>query len=98
MQITTVRLRGQFGHFQTIGGRGGPSAQDIALADMISSYDVNFAKTGDPNGPGLPRWPAFTEQNEQVMVFDGDSSARTYPVLDKVEVFDAYFERLRSGK
>jgi para-nitrobenzyl esterase len=82
-------------HFQTIGGRGTPSPADQALADLISSYDVNFAKTGDPNGEGLPEWPAFTEQNEQVMVFDGKPSARTYPILDELKVFDTYFDRIR---
>ena len=82
-------------HFQTLGGRGTPSRDDLALSDMISSYDVNFAKTGDPNGKGLPQWPAFTAQNEQVMVFDATPGARTYPLLDKVKVLDPYFERLR---
>lgn len=51
--------------------------------------------TGDPNGKGLPEWPAFTEKNQQVMVFDAAPSARPYPVLDKVKVFDPFFERLR---
>ena len=35
------------------------SEPDRALADEISSYWVNFAKTGDPNGKGLPAWAAF---------------------------------------
>jgi para-nitrobenzyl esterase len=82
-------------HFQTISGRGTPSKEDQALSDMISSYDVNFAKTGNPNGKGLPQWPAFTAQNEQVMVFDGKPGARTYPILDQVKVYDPFFERLR---
>jgi para-nitrobenzyl esterase len=30
------------------------SEMDRALADLVSSYWVNFAKTGDPNGKGLP--------------------------------------------
>ena len=33
------------------------SASDRALAERVSSYWVNFARTGDPNGNGLPRWP-----------------------------------------
>ena len=32
---------------------------DRALADAMSSYWVNFAASGDPNGAGLPVWPAF---------------------------------------
>lgn len=71
---------------------------DRALSDMISSYYVNFAKTGDPNGKGLPQWPAFTDKNQQVMVFDGKPGARTYPVLDKVKVYDPFFEGVRKGK
>ena len=81
--------------FQTLAGRRTPSADDLALSDKISLYYVNFAVTGDPNGKGLPEWPAFTEKNQQVMVFDAAPSARPYPVLDKVKVFDPFFERLR---
>jgi len=85
--------------FQTlVGGRRTPSPADLTLSDMISSYYVNFAKTGDPNGKGLPQWPAFTEKNEQVMVFDAMPSARTYPVLENVKVFDPYFDRVRKEK
>jgi para-nitrobenzyl esterase len=78
--------------FQTLsGGRGGaPKPEDLKLSDMISSYWVNFAKTGDPNGPGLPKWPAFAENDQQAMVFDAAPSARPVPNLDKIKAFDAY--------
>ena len=84
--------------FQTLAGRRTPSKEDLALSDVISSYYVNFATTGDPNGKGLPQWPAFTDKNQQVMVFDAAPSARTYPALEKVRVFDPFFERLRKEK
>jgi para-nitrobenzyl esterase len=81
--------------FQTLAVRRTPTPEDLALSEMISSYYVNFAVHGDPNGKGLPQWPAFTDKNQQVMVFDAAPSARTYPVLEKVKVFDPYFERVR---
>jgi para-nitrobenzyl esterase len=85
-------------HFQTLATRGTPKKEDLALSDIISSYDINFAKTGDPNGPGLPQWPAFTDQNQQVMVYEETASAHTYPLLEKAKVLDHYFERLRQAQ
>jgi para-nitrobenzyl esterase len=78
--------------FQTLsGGRGGaPKPEDLKLSDMISSYWVNFAKSGDPNGPGLPKWPAFTENDQKAMVFDASPSARPMPNLNKLKAYDAY--------
>jgi len=84
--------------FQTLAGRRTPSHEDLALSDMISWYYVNFAATGDPNGTGLPPWPAFSDKDQQVMVFDATPGARTYPMLERVKVYDAYFDRPRSQK
>jgi para-nitrobenzyl esterase len=50
---------------------------DGQLADTISSYWVNFAKTGNPNGEGLPTWPAFNNVTSQVMYLGEKPMAKT---------------------
>ena len=41
--------------------------RDKRVAEMMSTYWTNFARTGNPNGPGLPNWPAWDGKVEQVM-------------------------------
>jgi para-nitrobenzyl esterase len=82
-----------FGNFT---GGAIPSAADKAVADQISSYWVNFAKTGDPNGSGLPAWPTFTDADQQVMNLDDPSKAIPVPNLDKLKVLDGYYAWRRS--
>jgi len=78
--------------FQNFQGPGGaPRAEDLALSELIRSYWINFARTGDPNGPGLPEWPAFTEKDQRVMFFNKESGARPIPNLEKLKAFDAYY-------
>lgn len=43
------------------------SAADRKIADVMSSYWVNFARSGDPNAAGLPHWPAFNAGKPRVM-------------------------------
>lgn len=82
--------------FQTLATRRGePGPEDKKLSEIISSYWSNFAKTGDPNGPGLPEWPAFTKRDQKVMVFDKDISARQVPNLEKLKAYDVYITWLR---
>jgi para-nitrobenzyl esterase len=57
---------------------------DRKLADIMSSYWVNFAANGDPNGKGLPLWPVWSEKDTHVIEF-GDS-VKAAPLPRQVEV------------
>jgi para-nitrobenzyl esterase len=37
-------------------------ARDAAVARLMGDYWTRFARTGNPNGAGAPRWPAVTQQ------------------------------------
>ena len=52
-------------------------AEDQRLAELISSLLVQFAKTGDPNGPSLPAWPAYDTASDEYIDFDTTISFRS---------------------
>src|SRR6202034_4495454 len=43
--------------------------QDHQVADTMSSYWVNFATTGDPNGKGLAKWTPYDDKSKTPMIF-----------------------------
>ena len=47
-------------------GLGGP---DKSYADRVQSAWVRFADTGDPNGDGIPAWPRYSEDADELMLF-----------------------------
>jgi para-nitrobenzyl esterase len=56
---------------------GGPEARE--LGGRMSDAWIAFARKGDPNHPGLPKWPAFTPKEGAVMVFDNKCEVRMNP-------------------
>jgi para-nitrobenzyl esterase len=56
---------------------GGPAAR--TLAAKVSEAWIRFARTGDPNHSGLPRWPPFTPGKRTTMIFDNTSAAKDDP-------------------
>jgi para-nitrobenzyl esterase len=51
------------------------TATDLAMGRTISAYLINFAKSGDPNGVGLPHWPRYRRDSDPVMDFAADGKA-----------------------
>jgi len=56
-----------------------PTPQDQAVSRMAQSYWANFAKTGDPNGAGLPSWPRYDPSKDLIFDFHPDGSASAVP-------------------
>ena len=56
-----------------------PSPEDLAVSRMAQSYWVNFARTGDPNGAGLPAWPRHDPKKDVIFDFRPDGSAGAGP-------------------
>ena len=68
---------------------------DRQLADTMTSYWVNFAANGDPNGTGLPAWPAYKEKTSEKAMVLGDK-VETGVGIDPARstFFDAVYAKL----
>ncbi len=69
--------------FNTLHARWGAPAEaspdEKELARIMNTYWTNFAKTGNPNGKGLPVWPLYDTQTERILDIDLDGKATTKP-------------------
>lgn len=65
--------------------------EDHAVSDLMATYWTNFAKTGNPNGPGVPAWPASDAAHDfSVMRFaNGTAAAAPDAHRDRYEFLDA---------
>jgi para-nitrobenzyl esterase len=71
---------------------------DKKLADTMSSYWVNFAATGNPNGKGLPQWPAYNEKKGDKNMVLGDTVMAGQGIdPGMIAFYDSYYTKLRSG-
>ena len=71
------------------------TAGDRRLAEEISSYWVNFAKSGDPNGGDLPFWPAFSKADGNVRYLGDPIAVGNVPNIANLQVFDAAYASVR---
>lgn len=73
------------------------ASKDIALIDTMQAYWVNFARTGDPNGPGLPVWPGFGSAMGAIE-FGDTAKAIPWPDAEEHRLMDRYMDGLRKAK
>jgi para-nitrobenzyl esterase len=73
-----------------------PQPEDERLAETMSGYWVNFATSGDPNGPGLPEWPVYDVENEAFMEFGDTIRAGNHLLEKECDFFERYNAAERS--
>ena len=72
------------------------TAQDRRLADLMSSYLINFAIAGDPNGSGLPLWPAYT--TGEIMELGDHVGPIPTPDVRELDWLDEYVARKKTRR
>lgn len=68
---------------------------DRKVAELITSYWTNFAKNGNPNGPGLPQWPAWDAKGRQLLRLNASPHAENETNRTRYELQDALTMKLR---
>jgi para-nitrobenzyl esterase len=56
-----------------------PTPEDQAVARTVNTYWANFARAGDPNGEGLPKWPLYDPSKDEILEFRPDGSVVAGP-------------------
>lgn len=62
---------------------------DYNLQDVMSSYWINFARNGNPNGNGLPEWQPYSKDKNQTMILGEKIKLQKLPYIDAMRMIEA---------
>ena len=68
------------------------SRADRRLSDLVSDYWVKFAASGNPNGEGLPAWPAYDAERQTHQILGVEVGQGTAFRRAELDAMDRYFE------
>jgi para-nitrobenzyl esterase len=70
------------------------SAEDERVSENLRRYWLNFAKTGNPNGDGMPNWPAFDARANQCLDIGRDVKVAPVPHADRIAVLERIMKEI----
>jgi para-nitrobenzyl esterase len=74
--------------------RHGPTSTDNEVADLMSNYWVQFAKTGNPNLEGQPTWQSYSREEPHYMILD----AAAKPAIDLTPAAWNLFDKVMANR
>jgi para-nitrobenzyl esterase len=79
--------------FHNINARRGDAettTTDEEVAHILNTYWANFAKSGNPNGEGLPVWPGYNTEKEEILDIqpDGQIIGKSDPRKQRLDVIE----------
>ena len=75
----TIEIQFVFNNIKIAGPLISKMPEAYALADKTSAAWAAFARTGDPNTPKLPKWPAYSATTRDTMLFNNECRVESDP-------------------
>ncbi len=70
---------------------------DKKISDAMTSYWVNFAASGNPNGASLTKWPSYSAKDDQVLEFGDEIAVHSEVNKTGLDFFDSYYHSVRGN-
>ncbi len=74
------------------------SKSDLEISEAMGTYWINFAKYGNPNGEGVPEWPAFSDDTPEVMYLQQKPHVGPVPSEESLKILNGYFDWRRTSE